>query len=50
MMNSTPEAKPYLDRLGFSEGYKLRVIVGLGYPDEEPEAKPRDLGKLKFVK
>ncbi len=49
MMNSTPEAKPYLDRLGFSEGYKLRVIVGLGYPDEDPEARPRDLGKIKFV-
>ena len=49
MMNSTPEAKPYLDRLGFSEGYKLRVIVGLGYPDEDPDAKPRDLGKIKFV-
>ena len=49
MMNSIPEAKPFLDRLNFSEGYKLRVIVGLGYPDEEPEAKPRDLGKIQFV-
>lgn len=49
MMNSIPEAKPFIDRLGFSEGYKLRIIVGLGYPDEDPEAKPRDLGKIKFV-
>ena len=49
MMNNTPAAKPFLDRLNFSEGYKLRVIVGLGYPDEEPEAKPRDLDKIKFV-
>jgi nitroreductase len=49
MMNSIPEAKPFLDKLGFSEGYKLRVIVGLGYPDEEPDAKPRDLGKIQFV-
>ena len=49
MMNSTPDAKPFLDKLNFSEGYKLRVIVGLGYPDEEPEARPRDLGKIQFV-
>lgn len=49
MMNSIPEAKPFLDKLNFSEGYKLRVIVGLGYPDEEPEARPRDLGKIQFV-
>ena len=49
MMNSIPEAKPFLDKLNFSEGYKLRVIVGLGYPDEEPDAKPRDLDKIKFV-
>ncbi len=49
MMNSIPEAKPFLDELGFSEGYRLRVLVGLGYPDEEPDAKPRDLGKIQFV-
>jgi len=49
MMNSIPEAKPYLDKLNLSEGYKLRIVVGLGYPDEEPEAKPRDLGKIQFV-
>ena len=49
MMNTIPEAKPFLDKLGFSEGYKLRIVVGLGYPDEEPDAKPRDLEKIKFV-
>ena len=43
------KAKPYLDRLGFSEGYRLRYVLGVGYPDEEPEAKPRDLSKIKFV-
>ena len=49
MINALPEAKPYLDKLGFSEGYKLRIIVGLGYPDEAPDARPRDLGKIRFV-
>lgn len=48
-INSSPEAKPFLDKLNFSEGYKLRIIIGLGYPDEEPAARPRDLGKIKFV-
>ena len=46
---SNPSAKPFLDRLNFSEGYKMRIIIGLGYPDESPEARPRDLGKIRFV-
>ena len=49
MLNTMPEAKPFLDKLNFSEGYKLRIIVGVGYPDEAPDAKPRDLGKIQFV-
>ena len=48
-MNTIPEMKPYLDKLGFSEGYNLQLIIGIGYPDEAPDAKPRDLGKIKFV-
>lgn len=49
LLNTNPAAKPYLDWLNFSEGYKLRIIVGLGYPDEAPDAKPRDLGKIQFI-
>ncbi len=49
MMNTAPEAKPYLDRLNLSEGFRLRIVIGLGYPDEEPEARPRDLNKIQFV-
>ena len=41
--------KPLVDRLGFSEGYELCLCVGLGYADEAPEAKPRDMGKVAFV-
>ncbi len=41
--------KPYLEKLGFSEGYELSLCVGLGYADETPEAKPRDIGKIKFI-
>ena len=48
-LTTNEKAKPYLDQLGFSEGYKLRYVIGVGYPDETPAAKPRDLGKIKFV-
>ncbi|MBR6606350.1 MAG: nitroreductase [Prevotella sp.] len=41
--------KPVLEKLGFSEGYELCLCIGLGYADESPEAKPRDMGKVKFV-
>lgn len=45
LMNS-PQA---MDRLGFSEGYTPIICIGLGYPDESPEAKPRDADKVKFI-
>ncbi len=43
------KAADYLRRLGFSEGYSLLYAIGFGYPDEEPEAKPRDASKVVFV-
>ena len=48
-MNSSASAKPYLDKLGFTPSYKLRYFLAVGYPDETPNAKPRDLGKIKVV-
>ena len=41
--------RPYLEKLNFSDGYELALCVGLGYADEDPEAKPRDMGKVAFV-
>lgn len=41
--------KPYVEKLGFSEGYELCLCVGLGYAAEEPAAKPRDNAKVKFI-
>jgi nitroreductase len=41
--------KSYVEKLGFSEGYELCLCVGLGYANEEPEAKPRIAEKVKFV-
>ena len=48
-MTSSASAKPYLDKLSFTPGYKLRYFLAVGYPDEAPNAKPRDLGKIKVV-
>ena len=41
--------RPYVERLGFSEGYEFCLCIGLGYAEESPEAKPRDISKVKFV-
>ncbi len=45
-LQHAPEA---VEKLGFSEGYAPLVCIGLGYPDETPEAKPRDRSKVKYV-
>ncbi len=45
----TPEAAEYLAKLNIPEGYQLLYCVALGYPDESPEAKPRDASKIQFI-
>ena len=49
-LNSNTEAKFFLDRLDIPEGYKLNYILAIGYPDEQPDAKPRDASKVKYIK
>lgn len=39
-----------LKKLGFSEGYDLCLALALGYPDETPDAKPRDAEKVQYIK
>jgi nitroreductase len=41
--------KPYVKKLGFSEGYEFCLCIGLGYADEAPEAKPRNAEKVKYI-
>ena len=48
-LTDNPECLPYLERLGFSEGYELSLCVGFGYADEAPAAKPRDWSKVQYV-
>lgn len=45
----SPSAKPFLDRMAFSEGYELLYCIALGYPDETPDAKPRREDKIRFM-
>ena len=44
------KCKFFLDRLDIPEDYKLNYIIAIGYPDEQPEAKPRDESKVKYIK
>ena len=46
---NSPAGKVYLDKLGFSEDHKLVLAIGFGYPAEQPDAKPRDESKVKFI-
>lgn len=48
-IKDSPSAKPYLDKMGFSEGYELLYCIALGYPEETPEAKPRTMDKIKYM-
>ena len=47
---SNDKCKFFLDRLDIPADYKLNYILAIGYPNEAPNAKPRDASKLKFIK
>ena len=49
VLSSNADAKPYLDRLKLDDGYELLYLIAVGYPDEAPEARPRNLDKIRFV-
>lgn len=43
-------AKPYLEKLNLPEGYEIAYMIAVGYPDETPDAKPRDMNKVQYIK
>jgi len=45
----TEAGAEYLKKLEFSEGYEILYAIAFGYPDEAPDAKPRDASKVKFI-
>ena len=48
-INDAQNSAEILDVLGFSENYELCLCVGFGYANETPDAKPRDINKVKYV-
>ncbi|MBR6181343.1 MAG: nitroreductase family protein [Prevotella sp.] len=47
---ASEKAKFFIDRLDIPADYKLNYIIAIGYPDEQPAAKPRDASKVKYIK
>jgi glutathione peroxidase-family protein len=47
---SNEKCKFFIDRLDIPADYKLNYILAIGYPDEQPDAKPRDASKVKYIK
>lgn len=43
------EAAEYYKRLEFPDNYTLALVLGFGYPDESPDAKPRDESKIRWI-
>lgn len=43
------EAKPYVEKLEIPSDYRLLYMIAVGYPDETPDPKPRDMSKVKFI-
>lgn len=42
--------KPYVVKLNLPKDYEICYVLAIGYPDEAPEAKPRDESKIEYVK
>ena len=49
-LTTDEKAKSFRDSLDIPIDYKLLYVISIGYPDEQPEAKPRDASKVKFLK
>lgn len=45
----TPEGEEFMKRMNVPEGYKPSFGLAVGYPNENPEARPRDLTKFSRV-
>ena len=50
MLVANEKYKFFLDSLDLPADYKLDYILAVGYPDEQPAAKPRAAEKVKFIK
>jgi nitroreductase len=49
-LTTDEKAKAFRESLDIPDDYKLLYVISIGYPDEQPEAKPRDGSKVKYIK
>lgn len=49
-LQSSEACKPYIAKLNLPDGYEICYVLAVGYPDETPQAKPRDESKIEFIK
>lgn len=49
-VKNDPAAAKYLEQLDIPDGYEVAYMIAVGYPDETPVAKPRDMEKVKYIK
>lgn len=48
-MGNIEEARDFIKSLNFSEGYKVSMVIPVGYPDENPSPRERDTTKIQFI-
>lgn len=49
LMKETEGSAAAIKQMRFSPNYNLLFCIAMGYPDESPEAKPRDAEKIQYV-
>jgi len=48
-LKSNEKCKFFIDSLDIPADYQLNYILAIGYSQEQPDAKPRNMSKVKFV-
>ncbi|MFT3993084.1 MAG: nitroreductase [Dysgonomonas sp.] len=45
-----PDSKEFLEAMQMPDSYEVVFGIAIGYKNESPEAKPRDIAKVQYVK
>ena len=48
-MKESESCAPLIQKMGFSAGYNLLYCISMGYPNENPDARPRKEDMIKYV-
>ena len=48
-LKSNDKAQFFVNELNIPADYKINFLIAIGYPDESPDAKPRDPSKVQFI-